>query len=62
MGEEHRRKTVLNKCSTQMIWFERFVRGVDLRVESKYSPDQEISIEAMKLLTDNMEVAVKGKV
>ena len=45
-----------------MIWFDRFVKGVDLRVESKYSPDQEISIEAMKLLTDNMEVAVKGKV
>ena len=56
------RKAVLTKCSTQNIWFERFVREVELRFGSKYSPDQEISIEVIKLVMTNMEVAVKGKV
>ena len=62
MGGDHRRKIVLTKCITQTIWFERFVRGVELRVGSKSSPDLDISIEVMKLLMENMEVAVKGKV
>ena len=34
LGEENSRKTVLTKCSTQTIWFQRFVRGVNLRVGS----------------------------
>ena len=62
LGEDHMRKAVLTKCSTQTIWFERFVREVELRFGSKYSPDQEISIEVIKLVMTNMEVAVKGKV
>ena len=56
------RKNVLTKCSTQTIWFERFVRGVDMRVGSKSMPYQAIRIEVMKLLIDKMEVVVKGKV
>ena len=38
------------------------MRGVDLRVGSKSRPDQAISIEIMKLLINNMELVVKGKV
>ena len=38
------------------------MRGVELWVLSKSRPDQEISIEAMKLLMKKTEVAVKGKV
>ena len=44
------RKAVITKCSTQQIWFERFVRGVYLQVESKSRPDKEIIIESTKLL------------
>ena len=53
------RKAVITKCSTQQIWFERFVRGVYLQVESKSRPDQAIIIESTKLIIDNMEVEVK---
>ena len=56
LGKDHRRKTVITKCSTQTICFERFVRGVELRVGSKLRPDQEIIMEVMKLLMNNMEV------
>ena len=38
------------------------MRGLDLRVGSKYIPDQAISIEVMKLLMNSMEVMVKCKV
>ena len=38
------------------------MKGVDLQVGIKYKPDQEISIELMKLLMEKMEVAVKGEV
>ena len=61
-GEYHIRKTVLTKCSTQTIYFERFVRGVKLWVGRKSSPDHAVSIEVMKLLMEKMEVAVKGRV
>ena len=54
MGEYHRRKTVLMKCRTQKIWFEIFVRGVNLRVGNKSRKDQEISIEVMNLSMKNM--------
>ena len=54
IGEEHRRKTVLTKCSTHMIWFERFEKGVELWVGYKSRTDQAISIELMKLLMENM--------
>ena len=37
------------------------MRGVELWVGSKSRPGQKISIEVMKLLMENMEVAVKGK-
>ena len=43
------RKTVLTKCSTQKIWFERFLRGVYMQFVSKFMPDQAVSIEVMKL-------------
>ena len=36
--------------------------GLDLRVGSKYIPDQAISIEVMQLLMNSMEVMVKCKV
>ena len=40
LEEDHRRKTVITKYSTHMIWFERFVRGVELRFGSKSRLDQ----------------------
>ena len=49
MGEDNRIKTVLTKCSTQTIWFEIFVREVELRVGIKSRLDLAISIEVMKL-------------
>ena len=49
MGDNPGRKSVLYKCGTQIIWFERFVRRVVLLVGSKSRPDQETSIEVMKL-------------
>ena len=61
LGEDHIINNVLTKCTTQNIWFERFMRGVDLRVGSKSRPDQKISTEMMKLLMENIEVAVKGR-
>ena len=36
--------------------------GLEMRVGSKSRMDQAIIIEAMKLLIEKMEVAVKGKV
>ena len=51
----------LTKCDTQTTWFERFLRGVELRIGSKYRPDQEISIEVMKLIMEKVEAAVKGE-
>ena len=62
MGEDHRRNTVLTKCITQTICFERFVRGAGLRVGSKYIPDQANSTEVMKLLMEKIQVVVKGMV
>ena len=38
------------------------MRVVDLLVESKFRPYQEIIVDVMKLLMNKMEVAVKGKV
>ena len=62
LGEENRRNTVFTKFITQTIWFERFVREVELRVGSKSISDQELSIELMELLLEKMGEAVKGKV
>ena len=62
MGEDHIRNTVLTNCSTQNIWFERFVRGVELRVGRKSRPDKAIIIEVIKVLMEKIEVTVKGKV
>ena len=39
VGENHRRNTVLTKCSTKAIWFGRFMRGLELWVGSKSRPD-----------------------
>ena len=36
--------------------------GVQMRVGSKYRAYQSIIIEVMKVLMDNMEVAVKGAI
>ena len=62
MREEHRIKNTLTKFSTHTIWFERFVRGVDLRDGNKSSPYQSIRIEVMKLLMKKIEVELKEKV
>ena len=62
MGEDHRRNTVITKYSTQTIWFDIIVRGVELWVGINYRPDQASIIETMKLLMEKMEVEVKGKV
>ena len=59
MGEDNSRKTVLTKCSTQIICFEIFLRGVDLWVRSKLRIDHAIIIEVMKMLMNKMEVEVK---
>ena len=61
-GEYHRTKTVLTKCSTQTIYFEGFLVGVELQVGSKSRPYQAIIMEVMRFLMNKMEVAVKGKV
>ena len=54
LGEDHRINTVLTKFNNQTTWFERFVRGVELWVGSKSSPDQEIRIEVMKFLIEKI--------
>ena len=53
------RKILLTNCSTQKIWFERFVRGVDLQIGIKLREEHAILVDLMKLLTKNMEAAVK---
>ena len=58
----HGRNNVITKCSNQTIWFERFVRGVDMRVVSKYRLYQATRIEVMELSMEKIEVAVKWKV
>ena len=62
MGVDHRRNNVLIKCSTQTIWFEIFLRMLELRVGIKSRPYKVISIEVMKLLMKKMELSVKEKV
>ena len=62
LGGYHWRNTVITKFSTKTILFDRFMRGVELRVGSKSRTNQEISIEVMKFLMEKMEVDVKGKV
>ena len=62
MGIDHIIKDVLIKCSTQTILFEIFLRGVNLQIEIKSRPDQEINVDVMKLLMNKMEVVLKGKV
>ena len=62
LEEDHRRNTVITKCSTQTIWFKIFVRGLELQFGSKSRPDQAIIIAVMKLLMKKTEVAVKGEV
>ena len=54
LGEDHRRNNVLTKCSNQTMWFEMFVRGVELQVGSKSRPDHAINIEVMKLIKYKM--------
>ena len=48
LREDDSINSLLTKCITQTIWFEMFVRGVELRVGINYRPDQEIIIEVMK--------------
>ena len=62
LGIYHIIKDVLIKCSTQTILFEIFLRGVNLQIEIKSRPDQEINVDVMKLLMNKMEVVLKGKV
>ena len=52
-------KAVLAKCVTQTILFERFLRGVELRVGSKSRTNRSIIVEVMKFLMLKMEAAVK---
>ena len=55
------RYTLITKYITQTIWFESFVRGLELRVGRNSMLDQAIIIEVIKLLMNNMEVVVKGR-
>ena len=48
MGQEPRREAVLTKCITQTIWSERFASGVAIRVGSKSSSYQDISINKQR--------------
>ena len=44
------RKLSLIKFTTNMIWFERFVRGVEIWVVRNSRPDQAIIVEVMNIL------------
>ena len=53
LGGNHRVNTELTKCSTHTFLY-IFVMWVELRDGNKSNPDQEISIEVMKLLMKKM--------
>ena len=61
MGEDHIIKTLLAKCGTQTIWFDRFVRGLELRVGRKFRTDQGISIEVMGVVNGEYVSGSKGE-
>ena len=61
IGEDPRRKVVLNKCTTQKIFFDRFVRGVRMNVGIKAIFYQYIIVEYMKLFMEKMEDNVRGR-
>ena len=54
------RKVVITKCTTQIACSERFIRGVELRVIRKASPNQATSIEDMNNLVEKMKDDVRG--
>ena len=54
-------KAILTKCTNQTIWFERFMRGVELQVGIKARPDQAISINSKNNLMEIMEAEVREK-
>ena len=62
MGKYPMRKLSLIKFTTNMIWFERFVRGVEIWVVRNSRPDQAIIVEVMNILIENMEpyIMIKG--
>ena len=49
-GEYPRIKVVLTKWTTQMIWFEQFFMGVELKLGEKDRPYHNIIIEDLKIL------------
>ena len=49
VGEDTVSKVVLSKCTTHTVWFERFVRGIEIWAGCKAIPDHSISIEYMNL-------------
>ena len=55
IGEDPGGNSVVTKCITKTIWFERFVREVELQVGRKSIPYQAISIDVMKFLIESME-------
>lgn len=54
-----RKKFTLTQCLTQTVWFERFMRGVELQVGRVAHPDQAISIEIMLEMMKDMEMKVR---
>ena len=55
IGGDPGRNSVITKCITKTIWFERFVREVELQVGIKFIPYQTISIDVMNFLIEGME-------
>ena len=54
-----RKKVVLTKRTTQKVWVEWFLRGVEMWVGRKASTDQAIRTEYIKLLMENMEAYLR---
>ena len=41
-AEDPRRKVVITKCTTQTVYFEQFMRGIELQVTRNTRTDQDI--------------------
>ena len=54
IGGDPRSNSVIAKCILKTIWFERFVRGVELSVGRKAKPYQAIIIDYMQFLVERM--------
>ena len=47
-------KTYVTKCSTYLLWFERFIKGMHFRMGDDSRPDAVISVELMKSIMDRV--------